>query len=118
MKKFLSLIIFTSSIFFLNISRASETTTAKNIIENWDTNDAFLSYAIGVIDGIVSYTQIIDELYPYSDSKIFCYPEDSIRTNDDHINLIEVEYIKNKFEYADLDFKIVAILSLGKLYPC
>ena len=118
MKKFLSFIILFSSIIFLNTSRAGETTTAKNIIENWRSNDAILSYAIGVMDGIVSYTQVIDELYPYSDSKIFCYPEYSIRTNDDHIKLIEAEYIKNKFEYADLDFKIVAILSLGELYPC
>ena len=118
MKKFLSLIILTSSIIFINSSRAGELTTAKNIIENLDTDDAYNAYAIGVIDGIVAYTQIIDDLYPYSDSKIFCYPEDSTRTNEDHINLIEAEYIKNKFEYADLDFKIVAMLSLVELYPC
>ena len=118
MKKFLSLIILTSSIFFLNTSVANETTSAKNVIENWDTDDSYLTYAIGVIDGIVTYTQIVDEIYPYNDSKIFCFPDVSMRTNEDHINLIEAEYIKNKFEYADFDFKIVAILTLGNLYPC
>jgi hypothetical protein len=104
---------------FLNTSRASEDiTSAKNVIENWDTNDQYSSYAIGVIDGIVSYTQIIDEIYPYNDSKIFCFPDDNMLTNDDHLNLVEAEFIKNKFEYADFDFKVVAMLTLGSLYPC
>ena len=118
MKKILSLIIFTSSILFINTSMASETTLAKNVIENWDTDEAYLTYAIGVVDGIVSYTQVIDEIYPYNDSKIFCFPDDSMLTNQEHLNLVEAEFIKNKFEYANFDFKIVAILTLGNLYPC
>lgn len=118
MKKFLSLIILILSIIFLNTSMASETTSAKNIIENWDNDDSIKTYAIGVVDGIVSYSQIIDEFYPNNDSKFFCFPNNSPLTNQDHLNLIEADYIKNKFEYADLDFKIVATLTLIDIYPC
>lgn len=119
MNKILLLVILTSSMIFLNTSRASEDiTSAKKVIENWDTNDSYQSYAIGVIDGIVTYTQVIDEIFPNNDSKLFCFPDNNKLTNKHHLNLVEAYFIQNEFEVADFDFKVVAMLSLGDLYPC
>ena len=85
------------------------------VLDNLDSNSAVKVYAMGVVDGILGYSVTL-KYYEYNNP--ICQPLDNSTSPDEHLKIIEGEYLKNKDKWKDLPFSFAVYLVMSELYPC